>query len=267
VQDSLGLLTPETCATALERRAFTEAQLNKRKQQCGTFSDKVCADLPEEQRFCKLMRDRVALETPDVCNRMLQNYQDTLVQLKQQLAESRLPPDVAAKLYEGDPPAFGPKDGSIQVVEFIDYESLYSPQTAAIVRNLSTKYSSQLRFVMRQFPIVGSPHAYEVAQAMLAANAQGKYWPMHDKVLENRERLERADLLRYARELGMNDSLLQTALEQKRYAAAVDADIALAKALKVVGMPTVFVNNERMPNAVDEASITAAIEEHLARLR
>jgi protein-disulfide isomerase len=264
VQEVVGILTSDTCAVAYEQRAFTEAQLKKRAQQCQALADKICQDLPGMQRFCKRVQTQAARYTPNYCVDMLRNYPETLAQLKQELNAPRLKPEQAAKLYEGEPPAFGPVDAPIQIVEFADYESQYSPQTAAIIRRLAAKYGERLRFVMRQFPLPDNPHAHEAAQAALAAQAQGKYWPMHDKLLENRTRLERADLLRYGKELGLDTAQLKAALERKQYAAEVDADVALGKSLEVVGMPTVFVNNERITNSVSESAIVDAIEEYLA---
>ena len=265
VQEGVALLSPEACAKAFEQRAYTEEQLKKRAQQCNVFAQKVCADMPDEHRFCKMLSERVTHYTPDWCIGMLDKYPATLAGLKQQLAADRLTPEKAEKLYEGEPPAFGPKDAPIQMVAFIDYESQFSPKAGVIARNLAAKYPSQLHFAVRLFPLPDNPHAHLAAEAALAAHAQGKFWPMHDKLLENRTQLETADLLRYAKELGLDVAKLKSALDKKTFAAAVDADVALGKALQVVGMPTIFVNNERIINSVDEAGIIAAIEEYLAR--
>jgi len=263
-QAAVGILTSDTCAVAYEQRAFTEAQLKKRAEQCGVLATKICEDLPGMTRFCKRVQKQAARYTPNYCLDMLAKYPEALAQLKQEVNAPRLRPEQAALLYKGDPPAFGPKDAPIQIVEFADYESQYSPQTAAIIRKVVAKYGEQLHFVMRQFPLPDNKHAHEAAQAALAAGAQGKYWPMHDKLLENRTKLERADLLRYAKELGLDVLQLRAALERKQYAAAVDADVALGRSLEVVGMPTVFVNNERITNSVSETAIIEAIEEYLA---
>jgi protein-disulfide isomerase len=263
-QEAVSILTSDTCAVAYEQRAFTEAQLKKRAGQCQAVVDKICEDLPGMTRFCKRLQKQAARYTPNFCVDMMRKYPETLAQAKQEVNAPRLKPEQAAQLYQGEPPAFGPADAPIQIVEFADYESQYSPQTAAIIRTLAAKYGDRLHFVLRQFPLPDNKHAHEAAQAALAAHAQGKYWPMHDKLLENRTHLERADLLKYAKELGLNTAQLKAALDRKQYAAAVDADLALGKALEVVGMPTVFVNNERITNSVSESAIVEAIEEYLA---
>lgn len=264
VQEGVGILTSEACAVAYEQRAFTEAQLKKRAEQCGVLADKVCSDLPGMTRFCNKVRKQAARYTPNYCVDMLGKYPETLTQLRQQATATRLSPEQAQPLYDGEPPAFGPKDAPIQIVEFADYESPYSAKTAAIIASLAARYGERLHFVMRQFPLPDNPHAHQAAQAALAAHAQGKYWPMHEKLLEHRTQLERADLLRYAEEIGLDSAKLRAALDQRRYAPAVDADVALGKALEVVGMPTVFVNNERIMNSVSEPAIVEAIEEYLA---
>jgi protein-disulfide isomerase len=264
VQEALGLFTDDACAVMVEQKQHTQQQLELRSQQCSVLADKVCSDLPTMTRFCKLARSKLATYTPNYCVDMLRTYGDTIEQLRKQANANRLSPELAAALSAGQPPAFGPKDGKIRVVEFVDYESPYSPQTAAIVRRLAGKYASELRFEIRQFPLPDNPHAHLAAQAALAANAQGRYWEMHDKLLEQREHLDRASLLRYARELGLDMSAFEEAIRSERYAAAVDADVKLGNQLEVVGMPTVFVNGERMLNSVNEEAIVEAIEEYRA---
>lgn len=264
VQEAVGLLTPDTCRVALAHKAHTEAQLALRNKQCTVLADKLCADLPTMTRYCKMIQSAAARYTADHCVTMLSHYPQTLADMTKQATASRLPKEKAAKLYEGEPPELGPKGGAIQVVEFLDYESPYSPKTAVIMRKLADKYASELHFVIRQFPLPDNPHAHLAAQAALAANAQGKYWAMHDKLLDNRTQLDRAAMLRYAKEIGLDVPRFAAALDQKRFASAVDADVALGKELEVVGMPTLFVNGERILNSVDEARIEAAIEEYLA---
>lgn len=262
---SAGLLTPGTCGVALAHKAYAEQRLAQRQRSCDALADKVCGDLAGMTRFCKMVREAIVRYSPDQCVDLLRDYPKTLAQLTKQANADRLSAARAAALLAGDPPAFGPPDAKLQLVEFVDYESRFSAQTAAIVRKLAAKYPGELHFVIRQFPLPDNPHAYLAAQAALAAGAQGKYWQMHDKLIAHHDRLQRASLLEYAREIGLDVRAFQAALDHERYAAAVDADIALGKASNVIGMPTVYVNGERLLNSVDEAATVAAVEEYLQR--
>jgi protein-disulfide isomerase len=159
--------------------------------------------------------------------------------------------------------AFGPIDAPLQLVQFVDFENPDCVHGAEIMRELKANYGDKLHFVVRQFPLRYNPHARLAAEAALAANAQGKFWEMHDKLLANQKQLDRASLERYAAELQLDVKQLRAALDHQTFEAAVAADVALGEELNVQGMPTLFVNGERMLNAVDRDSVLEAAEEHL----
>jgi protein-disulfide isomerase len=48
------------------------------------------------------------------------------------------------------------------------------------------------------------PIAEHTAEAAVAAGAQGKFWEMHDSLLENQDALEDGDLLEYAAAIGLD---------------------------------------------------------------
>jgi protein-disulfide isomerase len=102
------------------------------------------------------------------------------------------------------------------------------------------------------------------AEAALAAHAQGEFWLFYDRLLANQKQLERPALAHYASDLQLDAAQFNAALDQKRYAAAVAADKALGDQLSVVGMPTMFLNGQRLLNAVDQEGVVDAIEERLA---
>ena len=59
------------------------------------------------------------------------------------------------------------------------------------MEQLLEKYPNDLRFVYRQYPLIGTPElpfhdkAALATQATEAANMQGKFWEMHDVIFEN----------------------------------------------------------------------------------
>ena len=66
------------------------------------------------------------------------------------------------------------------------------------------KYPKDVRIAFRHQPLPFHNHAMEAAEAAMAANAQGKFWPMHDKLFANQQALDRASLEKYAGEIGLN---------------------------------------------------------------
>ncbi|MEM7391997.1 MAG: vitamin K epoxide reductase family protein, partial [Verrucomicrobiota bacterium] len=80
-------------------------------------------------------------------------------------------------------------------------------------------YNGHLRIVYKHFPITKRhPHAYRGAQAMEAARMQGRFWPMHDYLLERRTGLKDLDYAAAARELGLNVEQFLADMESEKAA-------------------------------------------------
>jgi protein-disulfide isomerase len=264
LKTTVDLLSPAACAMAIGDPDALRGRLAERKRRCAELATRLCHDVGERTRACKMVREQTNQFAPTRCIGMLDKYAEVLTNLKQRDAQRMLPPEKVAELTAGEPPSFGPIDARLQLVEFIDFENRDCVHAAAIVRELKARYGDQLHFVVRQFPLPYNPHAHLAAEAALAADAQGKFWELHDRMLANRQRLDRASLEDDARELQLDVKPFQAALDHRKYTAAVDADVALGNELSVVGMPTMFLNGERLPNAVDQQGIIDAIEERLS---
>jgi protein-disulfide isomerase len=238
-----------------------------RGKRCGELATRLCADVGTYTRACKTVQGQSEKFDPDRCVRMLEAYPRVLSELKTEAASAYLPAEQIPKLTAGDPPSLGPADAKLQLVEFLDYENHDCATAAGLVREFRARYGDDLRLVVRQFPLDYHPHAQLAAEAVFAARAQGKFWEMHDALLADTAHVDRAALERRARELGLDMKVFNAALDKHAYAAAVDRDKALAQQLKVEGMPTLFLNGERMLNAVDRDLTIAALDEHLVRAR
>ena len=57
-------------------------------------------------------------------------------------------------------------------------------------------YPKDIKLVFKQFPLEIHSEAQLAAEASLAANAQGKFWPMHDKMFANFRKLSRDNIFR-----------------------------------------------------------------------
>jgi protein-disulfide isomerase len=264
LKQSAKFLYPAACQRALSDQDTVRTKLAERKQRCPELETRLCRELGVKSRACKTVREGTRQFSPERCRAMLEQYPKVLDELRQNAKANQLSPEKTAKLTAGDPPSFGPVDAKLQLVEFIDFENRDCVHAARIARQLRDKYGAQLRFVVRQFPLPYNPHAQLAAEAALAAHAQGKFWPYHDALLANQAQLDRASLERYATEVQLDAAQFKAALDQKQFTAAVAADKALGDELSVVGMPTMFLNGDRLPNAVDEEGVIAAIEERLA---
>jgi protein-disulfide isomerase len=103
------------------------------------------------------------------------------------------------------------------------------------------------------------------AEASEAASAQGKFWEMHDLLLEHQDALHPKDLVRYADELGLDVERFKDDLRTHKWAWRVARDVESAELSGVSGTPTFFVNGRRHDGAYDETSLANAVKAAKAR--
>ena len=120
--------------------------------------------------------------------------------MTQESAIARLTPPVGQRDHQQ-----GPETAPVTLVEYGDYECPYCGEVYPIVKEIQARMGDRLRFVFRNFPITTShPHAQQAAEAAEGADAQGKFWEMHDVLYENQSHLEDRDLSGYAGRLGLD---------------------------------------------------------------
>jgi len=103
------------------------------------------------------------------------------------------------------------------------------------------------------FPLSFHDKAHVAAEAALAAHAQGKFWSSTTKCLRIRMR-STAPTSRNWRRGGLKVDAFKKALDDKSFAAAVDADMKMATEVGVQGTPSIFLNGKKVQNATDTAA-------------
>ena len=154
----------------------------------------------------------------------------------------------------------GPKENTlITLVEYGDFECPFCGQAEPAVRELIKEYG-ELRFVFRHLPLTDvHPHAQLAAEAAEAADRQGKFWEMHDMLMDHQSALTTKDLLKYAADLGLDIAKFGADLRKHYGAARVAEDVDSADLATVSGTPTFFINGRRYYGAYDLAALQDAV--------
>jgi protein-disulfide isomerase len=171
------------------------------------------------------------------------------------------------KVDGGNGPSVGPKTAPIQIVEFSDFQCPFCSRVVPTVKQIEEKYAGKVRITFRNYPLPFHNNAQLAAEAAMAANAQGKFWPMHDKLFGNQQALDRASLEKYAGEIGLNVSQFKSDLDGHKYQQSVSADVAYANGLPGGGMgtPTFFINGHKIPGAVPFEQFAQIIDGELKK--
>jgi Na+/H+ antiporter NhaA len=160
----------------------------------------------------------------------------------------------------------GPADAPVTLVEYGDFECPYCGQAERVVRELLADYGDDLRYVWRHLPLTDvHPYAPLAAEATEAADNQGKFWEMHDQLLDHQGALSAKDLMRYAAEIGLNIDRFTADMRKDAGAGKIASDVDSADLSGVSGTPTFFINGKRYHGAFDIDSLSRSVR--LARAR
>jgi Na+/H+ antiporter NhaA len=160
----------------------------------------------------------------------------------------------------------GPADAPVTLVEYADFECPYCGQAERVVRELLADYGDDLRYVWRHLPLTDvHPYAQLAAEASEAAAKQGKFWEMHDQLLDHQGALPAKDLMRYAAAIGLDTERFTADMRKHAGAGKIASDVDSADLSSVSGTPTFFLNGRRYHGALDIDALSRSVRTARAR--
>ena len=132
---------------------------------------------------------------------------------------------------------------TVTVVEYGDFQCPACRAAEPAVRMLLKAHPETVQLVFRHFPIESAhPLALMAAEAAEAAGAQGKFWEMHDALLEENASLHRAALDRAAEALGLDIARFKASLDDEIYRQRIREQEATGIRSHLRAAPGFFVN-------------------------
>lgn len=159
-------------------------------------------------------------------------------------------------------PSRGPANAPVTIVVFQDLLCKYCGLVLGTIDELWDEYPGKLRLVVKQFPVHDA--AKLAAEASLAAEAQGKFWELHDAMIAHQEDLSRDAIVGYARDAGLDVTRLADALDHHTYASALATEVSSGTEIGVRGTPEFLINGKQMVGNMPIADFRDAIDAALA---
>jgi protein-disulfide isomerase len=107
-------------------------------------------------------------------------------------------------------------------------------------------YKGKVRLVIKNYPYRYRDYSRGAAEASLAAKEQGKYWEMHDILIKRSPKLDRASLVGYAKELGLDVKRFSESIDGQKFKKEIDADLKLATEMDLYNTPTFYINGRQV---------------------
>lgn len=157
----------------------------------------------------------------------------------------------------------GPATAVVTLLEYGNFECIHCGRVYPVIKQVRKLLGDDLRFVFRHFPIVQThPHSLRAAEAVEAANAQGKFWQMHDELFKHQTALEDHDLSRYARNIGLDLGSFERQLSEHTFLKQIEHDYERSLFDEhITGTPTLYINEKRYTGASDIESLLKAIKQ------
>lgn len=137
----------------------------------------------------------------------------------------------------------GSPSARLSLVEYGDFGNPHCAHVHSIVKEIVRELGDDLCYAFRNYPTAGDRSiAVRAAESAEAADMQGKYWLMHDRLFEHQSELSDQLFQRLARELPLEMSTFTRDLESGAPARRVAADREGGLSVGVEEVPTFFVN-------------------------
>jgi protein-disulfide isomerase len=148
----------------------------------------------------------------------------------------------------------GSEQAPVTIVEVSDFQCPFCRQfTEEAYKQIDSAYirPGRARIVFVAYPIPQHAEAWGATEAALCAGAQGKFWPMHDRLFAaQREWSGAADAVQrfagYARALQLDMGAYQRCVEEDQVAPLIVNDVMQASGSGISGTPTFIINGQRV---------------------
>ncbi len=128
----------------------------------------------------------------------------------------------------------------ITLVEFTDYQCPFCRKFYSnAYKKLKKQYvdTGKLRFVLRDLPLGFHQHAKPAAISAHCAGEQDKFWEMHDALFDGGGKLNKDDILGYAKKIGLENVSFKSCLTSGRYNEGIKQDVTDARNASITGTP------------------------------
>jgi len=160
-------------------------------------------------------------------------------------------------------PVKGAADAPVVMVVFSDFQCPYCARLAPVLDAVLKKYPDKVKLIFKNYPLKMHKFAREAGIAALAADAQGKFWPFHDRLFRDYTALNEEKVKEIAVSVGLDMAKFEQDRKRTGIAVQMKKDAAQAIEMGISGVPAVYVDG-RLVRTRSLEGIGAAIEEAFA---
>ncbi len=159
----------------------------------------------------------------------------------------------------GDP-MLGPANARITIVEWSDFQCPYCWKAVQQLKEVMRQMPGEVKVYFKQFPLDIHSQAEAASEASLAAQAQGKFWEMHDLLYAGFPDLSREKILSHAKQLNLDMKKFTADWDSHKFKARVHAEEQEGEVAGVSGTPSFYFNGRKYNGAFDAQTVVALLK-------
>lgn len=239
----------------LEASIFSALVVEEAKARNLDTSSYIAAEITD--KLTTFADDERAAVEADLMRRLFTKYNVKIL--------IREPTPLVQNISVDDDPQTGNAAAPVTVVMFTDLQCPACSRTHPVLKQALQAYPNKVRFVVRDFPLENiHENAFQAALAANAARVQGKFTEYIEILYRNQDALDKASLLKYAAELGLNVKQFELDFNDAKTAAEIRKDQADGRSYGIGGTPAIFVNGVKV-HRLSLNGFRSAIDRALAK--
>ncbi len=150
------------------------------------------------------------------------------------------------KLPVGTSAVKGEANAPVTIILFDDFQCPYCAKLVPTLNQVLAAYPKQVKVVFKHFPLSMHKFAQKAAVASLAARNQGKFWPLHDQLFANYNKLNDAKIRELAEAVGLDMARFDQDIANPALLQEVNNDMQLGVEAGVRGTPAAYINGRQL---------------------
>ena len=153
----------------------------------------------------------------------------------------------------------GDPDAELTLVEYGSYACHQCRAVHVVIEGLRSRFGERMRYVFRHFPVTRKEATPAAELAEYAAETSGRFWDVHEALMERGPALLEDDITQIARDFNLppQDQMDGPALAAAQ--AKLRDDIESAQRTGIELRPTFFINGRHYAGTWDESSLADAM--------
>jgi predicted DsbA family dithiol-disulfide isomerase len=158
-------------------------------------------------------------------------------------------------------PVLGSEQAKISIVQFSDFACSFCKQQETVVQKLMKEYGNNIKFIWKDYPDNNSSSvSYQTTIAARCAQEQGKFWEYHNELFKNSAKLNQNLFGSIVQSLALDEDKFLECFNSSETKKLVDEDIKEGDALKITGVPFMYVNEQEAMGEVTYEDLVAMIK-------